>query len=132
MIFHHIGVFVGSLKDGREVINKLISIKEFTKPVDDQILKVSIQFCVDASGIRYELVAPFGENNPVSGILKSGKNILNHIAYTVTDIDKEIIRLRKNGSLPLGDPKPALAFGGNRVAFLLTPLRFIIELIEDK
>jgi hypothetical protein len=33
--------------------------------------------------------------------------------------------------VPTGPARPAVAFGGRRVIFLLTPLRFILELIEE-
>ena len=68
MNFHHIGIFVENLEDGQEILSKLIPIKEITTSVDDNILKVRVQFCIDTSNIRYELVSPFGEKNPVVGI----------------------------------------------------------------
>jgi len=131
MRFDHIGIFVQSLEKGRFHLSELFQIIDFTDPLDDYGLKVSVQFCTDSSGIRYELVSPLGEDNPVSGILKSGKNVLNHVAYRVENIELEIQRLRENGCLPFGEPTPALAFSGRRVVFLLTPLRFIIELVEE-
>lgn len=129
--FHHIGIFVENLEEGQEILKNLIPIKIITPSVSDNILKVRVQFCIDTSNIRYELVSPFGENNPVVGILKSGKNILNHVAYVVKNVNKEMIRLRKQGCLPLDEPKPAIIFNGKKVVFLLTPMRFIIELIEE-
>ncbi len=130
MIFDHIGLFVADLEAGREALGKLLPIAEFLPPIDDPVLKVRVQFGIDASGLRYELVAPFGEGDPVSGVLASGKNILNHVAYRVADLAAEAARLRIAGAMPLGVPKPALAFGGKRVQFFLTKLRFVVELIE--
>jgi hypothetical protein len=34
--------------------------------------------------------------------------------------------------MPLGEPRPAVAFGGARVIFFLTPLRMIVELVETE
>ncbi|HER26278.1 MAG TPA: glyoxalase [Rhodospirillales bacterium] len=130
MFFDHIGLFVADLTAGRQQLSALLPIHKFSGPVDDPGLKVRIQFATDSSGIRYELVAPFGDGNPVSAVLAAGKNILNHVAYRTTDLDVEIERLRNEGAIPLGPPAPAVAFKGARVIFLLTPLGFIIELIE--
>ncbi|NQV82479.1 MAG: VOC family protein [Rhodospirillales bacterium] len=130
MIFDHIGLFVADLREGRQHLSALIPIVDFTEPADDPKLKVRVQFGTDSSGIRYELVAPFGDGNPVSAVLDAGKNILNHVAYTASDLNGEIDRLRDVGAIPLGPPAPAVAFAGARVIFLLTPLGFIIELIE--
>lgn len=131
MIFDHIGLFVPDLAVGHRHLTGMLPIVDTTEPIDDPGLKVRVQFCIDTSAIRYELVAPFGEGNPVSGVLESGKNILNHVAYRVADIQIENERLRDEGAVPLGPAQPALAFAGRPVMFLLTPLRFIVELIED-
>ena len=130
MIFDHIGLFVPSLDKGRHHLSRLLPIASYGEEFHDAGLKVQVQFGTDSSGVRYELVAPFGEGNPVSGVLASGKGLLNHVAYRVADLPTEMTRLRANGALLIGRPCPALAFGGARVAFALTPLNFIIELIE--
>jgi methylmalonyl-CoA/ethylmalonyl-CoA epimerase len=131
VIFDHVGLFVAELEIGRQTLSALLPIVETSEPIDDPELKVRVQFCTDSSGICYELVAPFGEGNPVSGALANGKAILNHVAYRVTDLKAESQRLRNEKSMPLGPARPAVAFGGRKVVFFLTPLKFIIELIEE-
>lgn len=131
MIFDHIGLFVRSLELGREKLAATLPIARWTDPVDDALLKVRVQFGADPAGIRYELVAPFGEGNPVDAVLASGKNILNHVAYRVDSMAAAMATLRDKGSMPLGKPQPAQAFGGKPVVFMLTPLRFILELIGE-
>lgn len=131
MIFDHIGLFVADMEVGRETLSRLLPLLSYSEVIEDPLLKVRVQFCTDTSGIRYELVAPFGEGNPVSGVLERDTNILNHVAYRVTDLKAEALRLRKAGSILLGPARPAVAFGGRPVMFLLTPMRFIVELIEE-
>ena len=131
MIFHHVGLFVPDLATGREKLAAMIPIASVSAAVDDPGLKVRVQLCTDASGVTYELVAPFGEGNPVTGVIENGRAILNHVAYTVSDLAAESERLRQGGAVPLGPARPAEAFDGAPVAFFLTPLRFIIELIEQ-
>ncbi len=131
MRFDHIGLFVSDLSHGRERLAALLPIVRFSEEFNDPLLHVRVQFCIDVSNISYELVAPLGEDNPVSAVLASGRNILNHIAYRVDSLEAAMASLRKQGSLPIGPPAPAVAFGGARVAFFLTPFRFLIELIED-
>lgn len=131
MRFDHIGIFVADLDDGRRWLAALLPVREWTGVYEDPGLKVRVQFGLDASGVRYELVAPFGPGNPVDTVLKTGKGILNHVAYRVPDLEAAAQRLRAEGSVPLGPPAPAVAFGGRRVVFFFTPLRFVIELIES-
>jgi len=131
MKFDHIGIFVRSLVVGRDHIKSLLKIVDESEEYHDDILKVSVQFLYDESRICYELVAPNGGGNPVDPILTDNRNFLNHVAYRVTDFDLQIAKFRENGCTQLGHPKNALAFNGARVVFFLTPLQFIIELIED-
>ena len=110
----------------------ILHVTNWTEPVDDPIQKVTVQFGTDESGVRYELVAPCGENNPVEPLLALSKNILNHVAYLVDDLDTEIKRLQDERCILVGGPSPAKAFDNRRIAFLYTPLRFVIELIENR
>ena len=87
MEFDHIGIFVSSLSIGRNHLEKLLLVQDWTESVDDPIQKVSVQFANDLSGIKYELVAPYGIDNPVEPLLTQSKNILNHVAYCVDDIE---------------------------------------------
>jgi methylmalonyl-CoA/ethylmalonyl-CoA epimerase len=129
--FDHIGIVVRTLQAGREHLGSLIGISEWTTEFRDPRIKVCVQFGRDQSGICYELIAPFGEGSPISNALKDRVNILNHVAYLVSDLDAEAARLRAAGAVPTGPAQPAVAYGGKSVQFFYTPLRFIIELIED-
>ena len=131
MKFDHIGIFVSDLDVGRKTMSELFPINEFSKPIDDVLLKVKIQFCVDGSGVMYELVAPLCEDSPVRGVISTGKGLLNHVAYRVPDINRALCELRGYGSIPICAPQPAVAFNGAMVGFLFTPLKFIMELIEE-
>jgi len=129
--FHHIGLFVPDLAGGRQSLSALLPVRDWEAEIDDPGLRVRVQFGLDAAGVRYELVAPLGEKNPVEGALRTGRNILNHVAYCVDDIAAERGRLEAEGCFSMTEPHPAVAFGGRPVMFLMTPLRFILELIEE-
>ena len=62
--------------------------------------------------------------------LKRGINILNHVAYLTADLDVDAKRLEEKGAMMAGPAKPAVAYGGARVQFWITPQRFMVELIE--
>ena len=132
MKFDHIGIFVKKIEIGRDILESLLPIVRQSEVHNDPGMGIQVQFLYDEDNICYEIVAPNGENNPVDPILNSRRNILNHIAYRVDDFEGELNRMRASGCLPLGQPQPALAFNGACVAFFLSPLNFIIELIENK
>jgi methylmalonyl-CoA/ethylmalonyl-CoA epimerase len=66
----------------------------------------------------------------VRRILKSDRGGLYHLCYTVEDLEGELARFRRHGCVKISGPTPAVAFGGRRIAFLFTPQRDIIELLE--
>ena len=131
MKFHHIGIFCNTINEGKKNILNLLKPKKISKITYDKNLGVKVLFITDKDNIIYEIVAPYGKKNPVSKILKQKKNILNHIAYKVKNFDNVILKLRSKGFAPLGRAQPALAFKNMRVCFFLTPLHFIIEVIES-
>lgn len=130
MKFHHVGIFVSSIHAGIDEMRKIHEIEHVGRCVEDELIGVEVVFLLDSSGINYELVAPFGPDSPVSGVIARGNGFLNHLAYTSDKFDSEILRLRRQGMMPLGPAKKAKAFNGRRVAFFLTKLHYIIEIIE--
>lgn len=130
MKFDHLGLVVRTLALGRQHLERGLLVDGWTPVVEDPVNGVRLQFGRDAAGVVYELLEPFGEESPVLEALTSKKNILNHVAYLVEDLDAEAARLRAARHVPTSKPKPAIAYGGARIQFFLSPLAFIIELIE--
>lgn len=130
MLFDHIGVIVADIEAGREFLTKAFQIDEWTEVFTDPGIRVYVQFGRAANGPCYELIAPLNETSPVSGALRGSKNILAHTAYLVEDIEQAAANLRELGSVPAGAAQPAVAYGDNKVQFFITPLRFMVELIE--
>jgi methylmalonyl-CoA/ethylmalonyl-CoA epimerase len=56
--------------------------------------------------------------------------MINQLAYRTKSLDSAVAHLRTELAVPVGAAKPAVAFGGARVQFLMTPLDFLIEIIE--
>lgn len=130
MKFDHIGVVTRSLEKGRKVLEATVGVHEWTRTWDDPVNGVFIQFGRDASGVCYELLVPNGPDSPVQEALSTRKAILNHVAYLVDDLDAAAARLLDGGCAPAGPPKPAIAYGGKRIQFFVTPLWLIVELVE--
>ncbi len=131
MKFDHIGVAARTLGLGRSTFEEVLGIRAWSREFEDPANGIYCQFGYDASGICYEIVAPFGENSPIADAVRTRNRILNHVAYLVADIAGESLRLRSSGCVAVTQPTPAVAYGGARVQFFLTKLRFIIELIES-
>lgn len=130
MKFDHLGLVVKSTAKGRKVLAQMLAIKHWTVEFHDPINGVLVQFGHDQSGMCYELLEPLNEESPVYSALTTGKAIINHVAYRVPNIVAHGERLRGAGCAPTSNPKPAVAYGGRQIQFFVSPLRFIIELVE--
>jgi methylmalonyl-CoA/ethylmalonyl-CoA epimerase len=127
----HLGLIVQDIAVGRNFLQQTLGITRWTPVVDDPGLCVSVQFGTASGGqLIYELIAPLGEGTPIANALRTGKHILNHLAYLTPDLEASAAHLREQGCYPAGEPQPALAYEGRRVQFWMSPLRFVIELIE--
>jgi methylmalonyl-CoA/ethylmalonyl-CoA epimerase len=130
MLFDHLGVVVKSIARGRRTLADVLRIAEWTEEFRDPENGVLVQFGRDPAGACYELLEPLDAQSPVFPALQGNRAILNHVAYLVGDLAAEAARLERAGCARTAEPKPALAYGGRRIQFFVTPLRFVIELVE--
>lgn len=130
MQFDHIGVVVEEIAEGRSFLESAFGITRWTEVFDDPGIGVYVQFGMGSNGPCYELIAPREEKSPISVALRTGKAILNHVAYLVPDLDAAAEKLCNEGAMPVSEAQPAVAYEQQRVQFFLSPLRFIVELIE--
>ena len=128
--FDHIGLVVKSLPKANAILSGTLGIADWTEPLRDAVNGVHLQFGRDAAGMVYELLQPIDSTSPVYSALSGGKAIINHVAYLVDDLASGAEHLCHLDSVATSDPKPAIAYGGARIQFFVTPLRFVIELIE--
>ena len=127
MKFHHIGYLVNNFNSAFKNFKKC-NYKKKKSIIIDNNLKVKIQFLVNGNNI-IELVKPHKNNIGLLSLLKK-KNYAYHFAYTVKNLDKTLVRLKKNFKI-IVNPVPAKAFNNKKVAFLKMKNDFIIELIES-
>ena len=131
MKFNHIGIVVKDLNCGLNFFKSFLELKDVGEVIIDKVLGVKIQFLKDWENISYELISPLNKSSPVANSLNEKKNLINHIAYSSKYFEKDLNLLRTKNFIILGEPKKALAFNNARVAFFLSNICFIIELIEE-
>lgn len=130
MKFDHLGLAVSDLARGRASLEQSLLVDRWTDIFHDPVNGVRLQFGRDEAGVVYELLEPLGDRSPVAAALASGKNILNHVAYLVPDLLQAAARLKAARHIATSQPNPAIAYGGARIQFFVSPLKFIVELIE--
>ena len=127
MKFHHIGYLVNNFNSAFKNF-KECNYKKKKSIIIDNNLKVKIQFLVNGNNI-IELVKPHKNNIGLLSLLKK-KNYAYHFAYKVKNLDKTLVRLKKNFKI-IVNPVPAKAFNNKKIAFLKMKNDFIIELIQS-
>jgi methylmalonyl-CoA/ethylmalonyl-CoA epimerase len=111
----HIGIAVKSLKDSNKLFESLFGKTHYKiESVDSESVNTSFFKLGDN---KIELLEATNDDGPIAKfIAKKGEGI-HHIAFDVSDIEKEIKRLKKEGFQVLND-KPKKGADNKLVVFL--------------
>jgi methylmalonyl-CoA/ethylmalonyl-CoA epimerase len=126
--FHHIGV---SCRDiDKEILTfALLGYELEGERFSDPLQKIEGCFLV-GHGPRVELLSPTEDSSPVMPWLQQGAKMY-HQAYEVEAIESALATLSKARAVIVSRPKPSVAFGGHKIAFLMLPNHLLVELIES-
>ena len=104
---------------------------EFEPVIDDADRNVKLAFG-NKDGYRIELVAPLDkkQESPVDQYLSNAVGTPYHICYESENLDAEIDELVKQGFKVVIEPRPAVAFGGRRVVFMMSIGFGLMEIVE--
>jgi methylmalonyl-CoA/ethylmalonyl-CoA epimerase len=129
--FHHLGIAVAALPPAIPVYEDLFGYRLLRGPFEDPIQRVAVCFLAQSTQDPFcvELVAPLGDDSPIAGVLKKGGGAY-HTCYECADLDAALARMKSKRCLVISEPVPAVAFGGRRIAWLYTPTRQLVELLE--
>lgn len=128
---NHLGIAVSNIKKALPVYQDLFAYKLIGDIYKDQTQKVNV--CFVGSGkegeVIFELVEPTAKDSPVNQWLSKGVSIY-HIGYDTDNIDATLEEVHSQGCIIVSRPVPAVAFSGRKVAWLYTPTRQLIEIVE--
>ena len=100
----HIGIAVNSLEEGEKMYEALLGVPSYKRETVESEKVVTSFFRQGPNKI--ELLAPIGEDGPISKFLAKKGPGIHHIAYAVTDIKSEMKRLSEEGfTLLNAEPK---------------------------
>ena len=93
--------------------------------------KVRVTFiCTLPNDAQVELVEPASDDSPVRKFLSERGQGLHHLCYEANDLELALTDLKAKGALIAKKPKPAVAFGGRRIAWVLTREKLLVEVLE--
>ena len=103
----------------------------FDSVIEDLDRNVNIVFGVK-DGYRIELVCPLDKTkpSPVDGYISAVGPTPYHICYQCDDLKENIDELTKNGFRVIIEPRPAVAFNGKSVVFLMNLGLGLMEIVQ--
>ena len=132
MRLHHMGFVVADIATAMPAFTRSMVATWDGRIFEDSLQRVKVAFMTTRPGdAQIELVQPVGEGSPVARFLQQGGG-MHHLCYEVADLEAELMAFRSRGAAIASRPKPAVAFGGRRIAWVITPEKFLVELLEEK
>lgn len=130
---HHIGVAVPDIAKAMPFYRDVLGFDRADGPYDDPVQRVSVSFLTSSTGVGpcIELIAPLGEASPINRYLAKECGAY-HLCYEVDDIAATLAELRTKGCVIVSGPVPAVGFQNRRIAWLFTPTKQLVELVEGR
>jgi methylmalonyl-CoA/ethylmalonyl-CoA epimerase len=129
---HHVGYVVASIERAMPGFVRSLAATWDEQVIYDPLQKVEVAFLTTrVEDPQIELVEPAGEDSPVLRFLEQGGG-LHHVCYEVADLEEQLVEFRSRGAVIARRPKPAVAFGGRRIAWVITAEKLLVELLEEK
>jgi len=125
--FHHVGVACRSLQVER-VGWESLGYSQEGDAFEDLLQGVAGMF-LTGPGPRVELLENLDGSDTITPFLEVGTKMY-HQAFEVQHLGDAMTLLQTHRAKVLSPRKPACAFNGREVAFMMMPTRLIIELIE--
>ena len=127
---HHVGFVVADIAHSISGFAQSVGAAWDGMISEDPHQRVKVAFLVVRNqDAQIELVEPVGPASPVREFLQKGGG-LHHVCYEVDDLEEELSAFRSRRALIAKRPKPAVAFHGRRIAWVLTAEKLLIELLE--
>ena len=127
---HHVGYVVTTpLETALETWRRTLQATSVSAIFDDPIQRVRVAFLHFPTGSQVELVEPAGADSPVQAFAAKGGG-LHHVCFEVDDLDQHMAQMRAQKVALVRRPHPAVAFGGRRIGWMMTPERLLIEYLE--
>jgi methylmalonyl-CoA/ethylmalonyl-CoA epimerase len=132
-VLHHLGFVVSSISAAAPDFALSMSAHWDGEIIHDPVQQVRVSFFSpgDPRNPVFELVEPAGETSPVNAFVKKGGG-LHHVCYEIDNLGSGLREARDVGLGIVSNPVPAVAFGGRRIAWIVSKRRLLIELLERK
>lgn len=129
--FDHVGIAVRNVDSALTFYAGVLGYRVRAGPFDDATQQARVVFLAGGPDEPFaiELVAPLGDESHVHRLLERSAGAY-HLCYETPDLRTAIQRLVAAGCLLVRPPAPATAYAGRSIAWLYTPVKQLMELVE--
>jgi methylmalonyl-CoA/ethylmalonyl-CoA epimerase len=129
---HHVGYVVADIETAMPGFLRSLGAEWDGQIFHDPLQKVKVAFLsTSPHDPQIELVEPAGDDSPVLRFLQERGGGLHHVCYEVADLEQQLSEFRARGAIIAKRPKPAVAFAGRRIAWVITAEKLLVELLEE-
>ena len=129
---HHVGYATAEIAPAVETYIERYGYERSTEIIHDPKQTALVQFLrLPGEATYLEFVAPDGPKSKLTAVVKKGGG-LNHLCYSAGRLEAAIEHLETSGMKLFSDPKPAAAFAGRRICWLLGADQLPVELVERR
>ena len=130
MRLHHVGYAVKLIEPAAQSYMERYGYELSTSVIHDPLQTAFVQFLRLAGDQTYlEFVAPDGPESKLINAARRGGG-LNHLCYTCGPLEDVIAELEAQGMKLISAPKPAVAFHGRRICWVVGEDPLPVELVE--
>jgi Glyoxalase/Bleomycin resistance protein/Dioxygenase superfamily len=130
--FHHFGL---AAPNSEEPFRFLKALDYALGPtVFDPLQLVNLAMCTHPEMPAVEVVWPSDFPSPIDRLLRRGGPMVYHLCYITQSPQRAIAAMEEAGLnvAPIGEPKPAVLFGGKVVSFYNVDNVGLIEIIHNE
>ena len=131
LFLHHVGYVVPDIETAMPGFTASLGASWNGRIYDDPHQRVRVAFLSTRPGdAQIELVQPASDDSPVLRFLREKGGGFHHVCYEVGDLEMALAEMKTRRAVIARRPKPAVAFDGRRIAWMVTAERALIELLE--
>lgn len=127
---HHVGYAVNSIAESLPGWQVTLCPIRVSGTFEDPAQGARVVFLEFAPGSTLlELVEPLGADAPLARFVHKGGG-LHHLCFEVDDLDAQIKEMQAKKAFLVRHPRPAVAFGGRRITWMVTREKLLVEFLE--
>lgn len=132
LVLHHVGYAVKEIEPMAALYIERFGYQVASPVIHDPLQTALVQFLrIPGNPAYLEFVAPDGPTSVLANAVAKGGG-LNHLCYISGPLEEAIAHLQATQMILIAEPKPAVAFGGRRICWLMGSDRSPVELVERK